>query len=340
MSCVRDESVILSLSSDTTPAPEPSTSEGVLELTQEAGSSFWQWFTGWPLQVVLILLVGTIVLVALRRVIRHTAERIATGGDKAPATSQRDAKSWFGSPLVEDAMTVANPLSNARRAQRARTVGSVLTSTANIVVGVVVLLSVLSVVGFEVGPLLASAGVVGVAIGFGAQSLVRDFISGIFILIEDQYGVGDWVDLGSGAEGEVEEVQLRTTKLRALDGTQWWVRNGEILRAGNRTQRWSRALAEVHVPVDADVDGVRAALGRAGDTVARSEELGHELLEQPSVRSGVDSVSDFSMSFTIMAQTRPGAQWTVSRALLRAAQDELHTMGAVRGERVDAPDKA
>ncbi|WP_278236962.1 mechanosensitive ion channel domain-containing protein [Isoptericola sp. AK164] len=344
---MRDEPVIFSLPLpfDTDPAPEPSTSEGVLEnagdVAADAGNTFWEWFTGWPLQILVILLFGIVVLVALRRVISHVAERIALGGSKAVPAERKGWKAWFGrTPLVEDAMAVANPLASERRAQRARTVGSVLTSTANIVVGVMVVLSVLSAVGQPVGPLLASAGVAGIALGFGAQSLVRDFISGIFILIEDQYGVGDWVDLGSGAEGEVEEVQLRTTKVRALDGTLWWVRNGEILRAGNRTQRWSRALAEVHVPVDADVDVVRAALGRACDAVARSEEFGQEFLEPPAVRNGVDAVSDFSMSFTIMAQTRPGIQWNVSRALLRAAQDELRQVGAVRSERVEVPEQA
>jgi len=334
---VRDANVTSLLPFDTDPSPSPS--EGVLENTvegvSEAGQSFWDWFLGWPLHVIVILVVGIVLLVLLRRVISHVTERIAVGGQGAAEKSWKD---WFRrAPLMEDAIAVANPLTSERRAQRARTVGSVLNSTANIVIGVMILLSVLAQVGLDVGPLLASAGLVGVAIGFGAQSLVTDFISGIFILIEDQYGVGDVVDLGGGAEGVIEQVQLRTTQVRALDGTLWWVRNGEILRAGNRTQRWSRAMAQVRVPVDADVEVVRAALDRACETVAADAELGGEFLEPPAVRSGVDAVDDFSMTFSMMAQVKPGIQWDVSRALLRAAQSELRSVGVRRAVPVAAP---
>jgi small-conductance mechanosensitive channel len=331
---VLNSSLPTHLWSSTTPDPSPGSSESIVGKTgdavEEVGRSFWEWFTGWPLHVIVILVVGITLLVVLRRVISHVSERIATG---APSGTESRWQDWFRkAPLMEDAISVANPLANERRAQRARTVGSVLNSTANIVIGVMIVLSILSELGFNVGPLLASAGLVGIAIGFGAQSLVTDFISGIFILIEDQYGVGDVVDLGSGAEGVIEQVQLRTTQVRALDGTLWWVRNGEILRAGNRTQRWSRAVAEVRVPVDSDVDTVRAALGRAADAVAADTAYATEFLEPPAVRNGVDTVSDISMSFTILAQVRPGVQWDVSRAMLLAAQAELRTAGVLRSE--------
>ncbi|MFV2144428.1 mechanosensitive ion channel family protein [Isoptericola sp. G70] len=320
----------------TTSTPDPSPSPVLPEEIGEAGDAFWTWFTGWPLHVLVILVVGVLVLVLLRRLISHVTERIATG---KPATEDKRAKDRVRrSPIVGDAIGIANPLASARRAQRARTVGSVLNSTANIVVGVMILLMVLTEFGFEVAPLLASAGVAGIALGFGAQSLVKDFISGVFILIEDQYGVGDVVDLGSGADGVIEEVQLRTTQVRSLDGTLWWVRNGEILRAGNRTQGWSRALAEVRVPVDADVDVVRTALGRAADAVAADPELSDEFLEPPSVR-GVDAVTDFSLAFTLHAQVRPGMQWEVSRALRRAAQDQLRRVDVLRTD-VIASDEA
>ncbi|NOV96703.1 mechanosensitive ion channel family protein [Isoptericola halotolerans] len=324
----------MSFSTSTTPSPgtpDPSPSPEILRESIEAGGRFWTWFTGWPLRVLIIVVIGLLVLVLLRRLISHVTERIATG---QPRATPKGSKGWFHrSPIVGEALVLANPLASARRAQRARTVGSVLNSTANIVVGVMILLMILTEVGFRVGPLLASAGVAGIALGFGAQSLVKDFISGIFILVEDQYGVGDVVDLGSGAEGVIEEVQLRTTQVRSVDGTLWWVRNGEILRAGNRTQQWSRALAEVRVPVDADVDVVRAALGRAADLVAADPELAGDFLEPPSVR-GVDAVTDFSMTFTVHAQVNPGTQWDVSRALLRAAQGQLRAAGVLRTEAI------
>ncbi|MFE5335594.1 mechanosensitive ion channel family protein [Isoptericola sp. NPDC056573] len=320
-----------------TPAPTPSPSatntesavEDTIKAAADAGSSFWEWFTGWPLQILIILAIGIVVLVLLRRVIAHVAERIATGaGTTTTETSPAWRRYLQRTPFVEDAIAMANPLASQRRAQRARTVGSVLRSTANIFIGTIMALMILQALGQPVGPLVASAGVVGVALGFGAQSLVKDFISGVLLLVEDQFGVGDVVDLGSGATGTVEEVQLRVTQVRAFDGTLWYVRNGEILRAGNMTQQWSRAVAEVRVPLEADVDTVRVALGRAADDVQADPELSPLLLEAPSVR-GVDAVNDITMSFTLHAQTRPGDQWEVSRELRRRAQEELRAAGVL-----------
>jgi small conductance mechanosensitive channel len=148
----------------------------------------------------------------------------------------------------------------------------------------------------------------------------------VFLLIEDQFGVGDVVDLGAGAVGTVEEVNLRLTQVRSFDGTLWYVRNGEILRAGNQTQQWSRAVAEIRVPVGADVGLVRAALGRAADAVRADAELAQHLLEAPSVR-GVDALNDSTMTFTLHAQVRPGTQGEVSRELRRTAQAELRAQG-------------
>ncbi len=319
-----------------TTVPDPAESS-VAQDAAEAGSVFWEWFTGWPLRVLIIVVVGLAVLGLLRRAIAHITERIAEGAG-TPTTDEPAHRGVLRRGRLEDALAIANPLATARRAQRARTVGSVLRSTANIVVSTLILLMVLQELDVRVGPLLASAGIAGVALGFGAQSLVKDFISGVFLLVEDQFGVGDVVDLGSGAVGTVEEVQLRTTQVRSFDGTLWYVRNGEILRAGNRTQQWSRALAEVRVPLDADVDVVRGALGRAADAVQADPELAPSLLEAPSVR-GVDAVNDFTMTFTLHAQVQPGQQWEVSRALLRAAQAQLRAAGVLRGEAVETGDE-
>ncbi|MEU2202684.1 mechanosensitive ion channel family protein [Isoptericola sp. NPDC019482] len=315
-----------------TPEPTPGETSIIDEGAKAAAdgwAAFWEWFTGWPLQVLIILAIGIVALVLLRRVIAHVTERIATGSGTTTTEGSPPWRRYLQrTPFVEDAIALANPLASQRRAQRARTVGSVLRSTANITVGTIMALMILQAVGQPVGALLASAGVVGIALGFGAQSLVKDFISGVFLLVEDQFGVGDTVDLGSGALGTVEEVQLRVTQVRAFDGTLWYVRNGEILRAGNMTQQWSRAVAEVRVPVDSDVDVVRAALGRAADAVQADPELSPTLLEAPSVR-GVDAVNDITMSFTLHAQTRPGDQWEVSRELRRHAQAELRAAGVL-----------
>jgi small-conductance mechanosensitive channel len=311
---------------------------------------FWSWFGDKPLKIITILVIGLVAIYVLRRVVTSLTERIAvgqkprkvvqkapdpvgttTGGvpTTAPAKGKRRRKNMLMSPqALADALTAANPRAAERRAQRARTVGSVLNSTANIVISTIMVLTILQVLELPVTGLLTGAGVVGVAIGFGAQSLVKDFLSGILLLIEDQFGVGDNVDLGSDVVGTVEAMGLRLTEVRAFDGTLWYVRNGEILRAGNRTQEWSRAVASVQVPLGTDVDAVRTALGRAVDRVKNDPELADSLLETPSVR-GVDAVDQAGLTFTLFAQVRPAQQWVVARALRVAAHAALLNAGIV-----------
>ncbi|GAB3173008.1 mechanosensitive ion channel family protein [Myceligenerans halotolerans] len=311
---------------------------------------FWEWFADIPLRILVIVAIGTLVLLVVRRVITHLTERIALGVTReqeraakaaaAEATGaaadvvgdahkkRRRRKVGITPQALGAALAPANGQAADRRVQRARTVGSVLNSTANIVIATLVVLSILDTVGAPVAGFVASAGIVGIAIGFGAQSLVKDFLSGIFLLIEDQFGVGDFVDLGGGVTGTVEAMGLRLTQVRNFDGTLWYVRNGEILRAGNSTQEWSRAVAPILVPVGSDATVVRAALGRAVDRVQEDPETSSALLEAPSVR-GVDNVDSFSLTFTLHAQVRPGEQWLIARALRVAAQEELLREGIV-----------
>lgn len=316
----------------------------------------WAWFVTREVLSVLAILVGGILLLwLLRRLIHLLTERIAAGYYRAYADAIDEQTEdghgihvaaeaaglntsaiaqikprRFPLIVVDAATGTSAPEAQQRRAQRARTVGSVLQSAANIVVIVTMVLMILSVLGAHeiVTRLLASAGVVGVALGFGAQSLVRDFLSGLFIMIEDQYGVGDVVDLGMGAQGTVEKMDLRLTHVRAFDGTLWHVRNGEIIRAGNKTQQWSRAVAEVRVPAGSDRGLVRAALGRAVDSVTADLDYYPVLMETPSVR-GIDSLSDGNYLFTIHGKVRPGTDGDVSRALLDAAQRELVRAGVI-----------
>ncbi|MBL0887071.1 mechanosensitive ion channel family protein [Myceligenerans indicum] len=312
----------------------------------DGAEGFWAWFADKPLNILIILAISAVALVLTRRVITHLTERITAGVTREQERAARtaaveDAADAVGKAhkkrrkfritpqALSEALTQGgNGHATDRRVQRARTVGSVLNSTANIVIGTFALLSVLSVLEVNLTGLIASAGIAGVAIGFGAQSLVKDFLSGIFLLIEDQFGVGDFVDLGGGVTGTVEAMGLRLTQVRNFDGTLWYVRNGEILRAGNSTQEWSRAVAPVLVPVGSDVDVVRTALGRAADRVQEDPETSSALLEAPSVR-GVDSVDAFTITFTLHAQVRPGEQWVIARALRAAAQEELLREGIV-----------
>ncbi|WP_369371638.1 mechanosensitive ion channel family protein [Promicromonospora sp. Populi] len=332
----------------------------------DSADDFWSWFGDIPLSIILILVVGMVLIYVTRRVITSLTERIAVGqkpravertavpapgpvgtttgaipsitADAAPDTGaipapagkirKRRRKNLLTPQVLADALNAANPRAAERRAQRARTVGSVLNSSTNIVIGTIMMLSILQILGVPITGLLTGAGVVGVAIGFGAQSLVKDFLSGILLLIEDQFGVGDNVDLGGGVVGTVEAMGLRLTNVRSFDGTLWYVRNGEILRAGNRTQEWSRAVASVQVPLGTDVDAVRAALGRAVDQVQNDRDLGDSLLETPSVR-GVDAVDNMGLTFTLHAQVRPAQQWLVERALRTAAHTALLGAGIV-----------
>jgi small-conductance mechanosensitive channel len=183
--------------------------------------------------------------------------------------------------------------------------GAVLKSTSTFVIATMALLTVMGAVGLPLGPLLASAGVVGVALGFGAQSLVKDFLSGIFMILEDQYGVGDVIDAGE-AVGTVEDVTLRVTRLRDANGIVWYVRNGEIVRIGNRSQGWSTALVDIPVGYDESLEVVHQ--------LDESEDWTTRLLEEPVV-AGVESMAGGVVTVRIIAKCAPNEHFAVSREI-------------------------
>ncbi|PBC43208.1 mechanosensitive ion channel protein MscS [Rhodococcus sp. ACPA4] len=209
------------------------------------------------------------------------------------------------------------PSVNARRTQRARTIGSVLKSTVSIVILVWCVLQILGILGVNVAPFIASAGVIGLAIGFGAQNLVRDFLSGIFMLLEDQYGVGDVVDLGD-AVGTVETVGLRVTTVRDANGTLWYCRNGEILRVGNMSQGYATAVLDLPIAHNANVHRACEVATRAVLEAAESDSIRSDMIEKPEML-GVNSVTAESITIRITAQVKPGRQWAVQRAFARSA---------------------
>jgi len=185
------------------------------------------------------------------------------------------------------------------------------------------LLLILGELGVNLAPLIAGAGIVGLALGFGAQSLVRDMISGFFLLMEDQLGVGDIVDLGE-AVGTVEKVTLRTTTVRALSGTLWHVPNGEILRVGNLSQNWSRALVDVDVAYDSDLAEASAVIQAAADALWEDPAFRPFLVEQPEVM-GVEHLAADGVTIRLGVKTEPAAQFKVQRTLrarIKAALDE------------------
>ncbi|GAB2932976.1 mechanosensitive ion channel family protein [Streptomyces mayteni] len=226
-------------------------------------------------------------------------------------------------------------LNSERRRQRSEAIGSVLRSAASMLIMGTAGLMVLSELGVQLGPLMASAGVAGVAIGFGARSLVQDVISGMFMLLEDQYGVGDSIDVGE-ATGTVLEIGLRVTTLRGASGEVWYVRNGEIKRVGNLSQGWSTALVDVEVPADADIEGLRKLIAEVGAELSRTEPW-HELLWEPVEYLGVESVSAESMLVKVAAKTQPGRATDVERELRWRIKRALDAAGVVNREPVPLP---
>ena len=210
-------------------------------------------------------------------------------------------------------------LQNQRRAQRANTIGSVLKSAVSFIVLVWCVLAILATVGLDVRPFLASAGIIGLAIGFGAQNLVRDFLSGIFMLLEDQYGVGDVVDLGE-ATGTIESVGLRVTTLRDVSGTLWYCRNGEIVRVGNMSQGYAVAVLDLPIARTADVDHACEVANRVVVERAGADDLAQDVLEPPELW-GVQAVRPDAIDIRLTVKVKPGRQWAVQRELQRAVLD-------------------
>jgi small conductance mechanosensitive channel len=205
-----------------------------------------------------------------------------------------------------------------RRQRRADTIGVALRSVLGILVIAIALVTILAEIGIKIGPLLAAAGILGVALGFGAQSLVKDLLSGMFILFEDQYGVGDNIDLGE-AVGTVEEVGLRITRLRSLNGTVWFVPNGEIRRVGNQSRLWSRALVEIRIDSGVDVDQAESALLEAATAAIAREEIAPSVIGTPTV-PGVESITRDAIVLRVFVRVHPGCQWDVERAIREEIQ--------------------
>jgi small-conductance mechanosensitive channel len=188
---------------------------------------------------------------------------------------------------------------------------------------------ILAELGFDLGPILASAGIVGVAVGFGAQNLIKDFLNGMFMILEDQYGVGDVIDAGE-ATGTVEAVGLRTTRLRDVQGTVWHIRNGEVIRVGNKSQGWARALLDIPVAWDTDVEQVRDAVKAAADSVWQDEEWSDKIVEEPEVW-GVEDMGSAGLVIRLAVKTAPLEQWKVGRELRVRVKAALDAAGILVG---------
>jgi moderate conductance mechanosensitive channel len=293
----------------------------VLEKTDnESAAKAANWLLGVPLAIIAILLAAWLGRLIARWAIRRGTRRIML----PPEGLTNRIGALTGTTQAEG---VAQEIEIARRTSRAESIGAALAGVAAVAIWIVAVFSIASVLGIDLAPLLAGAGIAGVALGFGAQSLVRDCISGLFILIEDQFGIGDQVDLGA-ASGTVERISLRTTVLRGGDGTVWHVPNGEVRRVGNQSKLWSMAVVDVDIPVDADLKAARDHLLAAANRLCDQPEYVADVLERPRVL-GVESVRADGVTLRLVVKSTPGRQWTLQRALREAIKQELDTSGIV-----------
>ncbi|WP_254812537.1 mechanosensitive ion channel family protein [Streptomyces cavourensis] len=282
------------------PSPEPGGS--LEEAAQQAGNAAgwveenWSTWLSTGLRILLIVAVAITLRYLIRRALTNLIDRMNRSAQAVEGTA-------LGGLLV-----------NAeRRRQRSEAIGSVLRSVASFLIMGTAALMVLGAFKINLAPLLASAGVAGVALGFGARNLVTDFLSGVFMILEDQYGVGDTIDAGV-ASGEVIEVGLRVTKLRGADGEIWYVRNGEVKRIGNLSQGWSTAGVDVTVRPTENLEHVREAITTAAEAMTK-EEPWSERLWGPVEVLGLDAVLLDSMTVRVTAKTMPGTSGGVEREL-------------------------
>jgi small conductance mechanosensitive channel len=271
------------------------------------------WLVARPLRILMILVIAILVRYLAKRLI----DRLTRNTDENTPTLLR--------PLRERAPQALGALVSERRSQRARTIGSVLNSIVSVLVFGLAFVLVLGELGLNLAPIVASAGIVGVALGFGAQNVVKDFLAGIFMVLEDQYGVGDVVDVGA-ASGVVEAVGLRVTTLRDVNGTVWYVRNGEILRVGNSSQGFAVAVVDLPLAHGTDVDQATELLARVAGEVTSAEPLSEDALETPEVL-GVEKITTEGIVVRLIVKVRPGRQFAVQRALRAKIMSALEDAG-------------
>jgi small conductance mechanosensitive channel len=227
-----------------------------------------------------------------------------------------------------DALQATGLLSERRR-QRAMTLGSVLRSIATASIYSIAMMMMLSEVGINLAPLLASAGIAGIAFGFGAQNLVKDFLSGVFMMFEDQYGVGDVVDLGE-ANGTVEAVGLRVTTVRDAAGVVWYIRNGEVIRVGNKSQGWAVVSVDVPIPFGTEIERAQQVMQDSAATLAAEDQWKPDLLSPPEAL-GIEQITSTGMMLRVTVKTTTDAQWRVAREMRARVSRALDDAGIASG---------
>lgn len=292
--------------------------EWVFEQTNsETWAGLSDWFVDRPLRILFIIALAWLLARVLRKLVSKFALQVAERSSR-PRTDESEHL------LLRKVGVITNHAEQTARAhKRAVTLGAMLESLVSIVVWTTAAFLVLGELGVSLGPLIASAGIAGIAFGFGAQSIVKDFLAGIFVIVEDQYGVGDVIDTGE-ATGTVEEVGFRTTQLRDVGGVLWTVPNGVIQRVGNYSQVWSKSIFDMEVAYDTDVEHAMAVMKRVLDEAWQENLEEATIIEEPEVQ-GVQAFGPNAVVIRAAVKTDPAEQWKVARlirARLKKAFDE------------------
>ncbi len=285
-----------------------------LDIKPPKGQTF-DWFVQRPAAIILIVIIALLFRWFVNRAIDRIVRRAGEGS----------VPSVLANSKVGEYLSDLRPGMSERRKQRSKTMGSLLKSITTTFVLAVAILMILDQLNVNIAPLLASAGIVGVAFGFGAQSLVKDYLAGIFMILEDQYGVGDSVDLGE-ASGTVEAVGLRVTRLRDVNGTVWYVRNGEILRVGNQSQNWARTVLDITVAYESDLDQVQAILKDVAHKLFERDDFRGIIIEEPEVW-GVERFDKDGVVVRVVLKTAPLQQWLVARTMREHIKNEFDKAG-------------
>lgn len=272
------------------------------------------------LRILLILAIAWLV----RRVVRKNSPRLINAIISRQEVADQELAEK-ADPDLSDEQRIELTLRRERSRQRSSTLGQVLASIVSVLIVFVAALMILSEVGVNLAPIIAGAGIVGIALGFGAQQVVKDFLAGIFIIVEDEYGVGDVVDTGH-ATGVVERMSLRVTQLRDVNGTVWYVPNGEIQRVGNLSQLWARAVLDIDVAYDTDIDVAAEALLRVANGLWREQLPDRTIIAAPEFW-GVEHFGADAVALRLVVKTEPTEQWATARELRGRIKKEFDAIG-------------
>ena len=285
------------------------------------------WLVDRPIKVLVIVLLALLTRRIVHKAIDGLIDRLMSerSSEEKDAVRAAEASSSMLRREVLSGKLASLRNRTDRARQRAKTLGMLFKSIASAAVGTVTLMMLLGEFDINLGPLLAGAGILGVAIGFGSQSLVRDLLSGIFMLIENQYGVGDYIDVGE-ADGTVESLGLRTTRLRDKYGTLWHIPNGEIRRVGNMTQSWSKIPMEIDVAYDTDLDLAMETMKTVADGVWNEQLEEATIVEEPVV-SGIQNFGADGITIRLSVKTEPGEQWSTARVLRKRLKEAFDEAG-------------